>query len=234
MLRTKLDRQGASPLHWQAGTSNPPRFAWRGTIASLAASAIASAVAAFVTTLATLIPVGTTQASPGQLGVSLDVGVPDGGATSLSVAPLSMLRLHAGLSHNLVSPGVRLGATLVPLSTWITPTLSLDWGHYLEGDANPMARRLSGDDSFHSPVLARFAYDYANAHLGLELGRSWGTFYLHAGVSRITAVAHQLDAELQSDADAMSGDTTVTFPEDPAVTVWTVSARLGFIVYFTR
>lgn len=173
-------------------------------------------------------------ASPWQLGVSADVGVPDGGTASVSVAPLSMVRLHAGISHNLVSPGMRFGATLVPLSTWITPTLSLDWGRYQEGDANPMVRRFSGDDSFESKALERFGYDYANAHLGLELGRSWGTFFLHAGLSRITAVAHELDSELQDMDDGGSSDTTVTFAQDPTVTAWTPSARLGFIVYLTR
>jgi hypothetical protein len=166
-----------------------------------------------------------------QVGVSADVGVPDGGTAALAVAPLAMLRLHAGLSHNTVSPGVRLGATLVPLATWATPTLSLDWGRFAEGDANPMVRRLSGDASFSSPTLERFAYDYVNAHLGLELGRSWGTFYLHAGASRVTAVAHDLDDELEDMSGAQSSDTTVTFTQDPKVTAWGPSARIGFILY---
>lgn len=191
------------------------------------------ALTAALIAAALLAAPGTAAASPLQLqlGVSADVGVPDGGTAALSVAPLSMLRLHAGLSHNTVSPGVRVGATLVPLATWVSPTLSLDWGHYTEGDANPMARRLSGDESFRSPTLERFAYDYVNAHLGLELGRRWGTFYLHAGASRITAVAHDLDAELDRMSDAQSADTTVTFVKDPTVTAWAPSARIGFIIY---
>lgn len=176
----------------------------------------------------------SVEASPWELGVSADVGVPDGGTAALSISPLSVVRLHAGVSHNLVSPGIRAGITLVPLQTWIRPTLSLDLGHYWEGDANPMARRISGDDSIDSATLKRFNYDYANAHLGLEVGRSWGTFYLHAGLSRITAKAHDLDDEIMSDAassGAGSSDTTVTFREDPTVTAWAPSARLGFIFY---
>lgn len=194
-------------------------------------SRTAGALASLVTAVSLAGGAATAAASP-QLGISADVGVPDGGTASLSIAPLPLLRLHAGVSHNLVSPGVRAGVTLVPLSTWITPTLSLDVGHYWEGDANPMARRLSGDDSIDSAALERFHYDYANAHVGLELGRSWGTFFLHAGVSRIVSTPHDLDEDLMSDpGDAAGSDTTVTFTEDPRITAWAPSARLGFIVF---
>ena len=169
-----------------------------------------------------------------QLGASADVGVPDGAAASLTLSPISLVRLQAGVSHNLVSPGVRGGITLVPLQTWIRPTISLDLGHYWEGDANPMARRISGDESIDSSTLKRFNYDYANAHLGLELGRSWATFYLHAGISRITSTAHDFNDEIMSDPSPGPSDgssTTVTFSQDPKVTAWTPSARLGFIFY---
>jgi hypothetical protein len=179
---------------------------------------------------------GAAEAAPWELGVSADVGVPDGGTAAVSLSPIDLVRVHAGVSHNLVSPGVRAGLTLVPLQTWIRPTLSLDLGHYWEGDANPMARRISGDESIDSAALKRFNYDYVNAHLGLELGRSWGTFYLHAGLSRITSTAHDLDDEIMSDAassgsGSADGDTTVTFSKDPTVTAWTPSARIGFIFY---
>lgn len=193
----------------------------------LAATATA-AIAALAATAA------TAYAEPLRLGVSADVGVPDGGTASLSVQPLSLVRLQAGVSHNSVSPGVRAGITLLPLDTWIRPVLSLDVGHYWEGDANPMARRLSGDQTIDSPTLRRFHYDYANAQLGLELGKRWGTFYMNAGISRIVSTPHDLDQEIMSDSSSSSSastDTTVTFSEDPKVTAWTPSARLGFIFY---
>lgn len=176
----------------------------------------------------------SASADPLRLGLSADVGVPDGGTASLSMQPLSMLRLRAGVSHNLVSPGIRAGVTLLPLDTWLRPVASLDVGHYWEGDANPMARRISGDQTIDSPTLRRFHYDYANAQLGLELGKRWATFYVNAGISRIVSTPHDLDQEIMSGTASGSGastDTTVTFSEDPKVTAWTPSARLGFIFY---
>ncbi len=170
---------------------------------------------------------GPAAADDWQLGVSADLGVPDGGTASVSLAPSSLLRVHAGVSYNAVSPGFRVGATLVPFRTFVTPTLSVDWGRFREGDANPMVRRISGDDSIDSLALERFGYDYANAHVGLEIGRSW-TFFLRAGASRITGVAHDLEAEISSMAED-DPSTTVTFGEDPKVTAWVPSARLGFI-----
>ena len=37
-------------------------------------------------------------------------------------------RVSAGTAHNLIGPGVRGGLTLIPLSTWATPTLSITVG----------------------------------------------------------------------------------------------------------
>ena len=61
-------------------------------------------------------------------------------------------------------------------------------------------------------MLDRVGYNYANAQLGLELGRTWFTFYLHAGISRITGTVHNLSAETMSQS---SGTTSVTFSKDP-------------------
>ncbi|MGE3543287.1 MAG: hypothetical protein AB7L28_05125 [Kofleriaceae bacterium] len=164
-----------------------------------------------------------------RFGVMADVGVPDGATVSVVARPLLPLRLHLGVSHNGISPGVRAGATVVPFSTWFTPSLSVDYGHYTEGDANPIARMVSGDDSFASPLLERVGYDYANAHVGIELGRTWMTFYIHAGMSRVMADVHELDAAAADHADAQ---TTISFPKDPRLEITTISARLGWIVYF--
>jgi len=163
--------------------------------------------------------------------VSADVGVPDGATMSVVYRPIRALRIHAGLSHNLISLGEQVGATLVPLSWWASPTLSLEYGHFAEGNANAAIRRFSGNDDNSSPALDRVGYDYASARAGLELGRKWFTFYLHAGVSRITGTVHNLDAATMS---MSSGTTSVSFTSDPTVRVWTVSASLGFIVYLAK
>lgn len=153
-------------------------------------------------------------------GVMADVGVPDGATASLVMRPLGVVRLAAGVGYNGVSHGGRVGVTLAPVRAWISPTLSLDYGRYPEGDANPLVRRISGDQTFESQLLERVGYDFANAHVGVVLGRKRASFYLQGGMSRTSGTLHP--------GDTMS---SVTFTEDPRLVVWSVSARLGLVVY---
>lgn len=173
------------------------------------------------------------QASSGTpwIGAMADLGVPDGATMSLVVRPIRSLRVHAGVSHNLISLGERAGLTWIPLSWWASPTLSVEYGQYTDGNANPLVRAVSGDTTFSSAVLDRVGYRYANAHLGLELGRRWFTFYIHAGMSRINSTIHNLSAETMSQS---AGTTTVSFSKDPSVQLTTVSARIGFVVYLAK
>jgi len=206
-------------------------------IAALAALAWAAPAAASPPMLATLVApekLTSLAAAPSDLpriGAGLDLGLPDGATASIVARPLRAIRAHAGLSHNGISLGERAGLTWVPLSWWASPTLSVEYGHYADGNANPLVRAVIGDRTFSSAVLDRVGYNYANAHLGLELGRRWFTFYLHAGVSRVTASVHNLSAETMS---ASSGTTSVSFARDPSVRLWSVSARVGFIVYLAK
>jgi hypothetical protein len=165
------------------------------------------------------------------IGTMADLGLPDGATMSLVVRPIRSIRAHAGLSHNLISLGERVGVTWVPLSWWVSPTLSLEYGHYTDGNANPLVRAVSGDTTFSSAILDRVGYNYANAHVGIELGRRWFTFYIHAGMSRITSTIHNLSAETMSES---AGTTSVTFSKDPSVRLLTVSARVGFVVYLAK
>lgn len=165
-----------------------------------------------------------------RFGIMADAGLPDGANASIVVRPWRLLRLHGGLGYNGISKGVRGGATFVPFNTWFTPTLSVDYGRYFEGDANPLAARLSGDPEFHSDLLERVGYDYANAHVGLSFGKKWATFYLQAGASRIAGNVRNLNAV--TSGDGMS--TSVSFNTDPKVEIWSVSARLGFVFYILK
>ena len=168
-----------------------------------------------------LVLAAATPASAGpSLGVMADVGVPDGAAASLAVRPIRAITLHGGVGHNYVSRGLRAGVTLAPFQSIVRPTLSVDYGRYAEGDANPLVRMVSGDASYHSMTLERVGYSYANAHVGLEVGHRF-TFYLRAGASRIESSIHDLAADSES----------ITFLEDPRATVWTVSARIGLAFY---
>jgi hypothetical protein len=161
-----------------------------------------------------------------RFGVTTDVGVPDGANAALVFRPIRALRLHAGGGYNLISSGVRAGVSVVPLSSWVSPTLSIDAGRYFEGDANPIARRIQGDSTYSSPMLERVGYDYVNAHLGLEFGRQWATFYIHAGMSRVSGTVYGIAEEI--------GEEDVTLEEDPDVTLWSPSARIGLIVYVAK
>ncbi len=160
------------------------------------------------------------------LGVMLDAGIPDGANASIVYRPLSFVRLHAGGGTNLVSPGFRTGVSLLlgPFSG------SAEYGHYFDGDANGLWRSLSGHPDAEVPSLRQVGYDYANFRLGLELGPSWMTFYLHAGMSYMTGPVKELGATLTKAAS--SDGTTVTLASDPTLSVWSVSARAGLIVYF--
>ena len=159
-----------------------------------------------------------------------DVGVPDGASVSIVYRPIRMVRTYAGLSHNMISLGGRVGLTVTP-AWWASPTLSIEYGHYAEGNANPVVRMATGDDTFSSAVLERIGYNYANARVGLELGRTWFTFYLHAGISRITGQVHNLSLETMTES---AGTTTVSFPRDPNVRLWAPSVNLGFVVFLAK
>ena len=163
----------------------------------------------------------------GRLGVTVDVGVPDGSNAALVVRPVRPVRLHLGAGYNGISQGYRAGVTLVPFGTWFSPTLSLDVGQYVEGNANPLVRMVTRDTTFNSAVLEHVGYRYANAHLGLEFGRKWATFYIHGGVSRVTGRVHELLSSMD-----MSDPTVSVTLTDPVVTITSVSARIGLIVYF--
>lgn len=174
-----------------------------------------------------LVSASPATALPG-VGVEADIGVPDGGTAALVVRPIDLLRVSAGVSHNGIGPGVRGSVTVVPLSTWFTPTLSVSYGRYFERDATAAARTVSGDATLSSPALERVGYDYADAHLGFELGQRHVTFFLHAGLTRISGHVRNL-GQLGTGADP--GPVSVTFTHDPTVVATTLSARFGLIVY---
>lgn len=161
-------------------------------------------------------------------GVATDIGVPDGAMASLVVRPLSFLRAHVGVGHNAISTGFRAGATL-SLPFWLSPTASISYGRYAEGDANPLARMITGDPSTHNAMLEKVGYQFADGYLGVQFGRRRVAFQLEAGYSRIQGNVRNLDAmAADDDPDAA---TTVSFHQDPSVVVLSLSARIGLTVY---
>jgi hypothetical protein len=171
---------------------------------------------------------------PAFLGVMADAGLPDGANGSLVLRPASWIRLHAGGGTNTVSAGYRAGVTLM-LPAIVSPSLSLDVGNYREGSANKIVRTFVGGEGALKPLFERLGYTYINTQLGLEFGRAPVQFFIHAGLSRITATIHNATAALEQ-ARASSGTSdssiSVVVRQDPQVRVWAPSMKLGLLVYF--
>jgi hypothetical protein len=164
------------------------------------------------------------------IGIMADAGVPDGMGGSLVFRPQRWLRVHGGGTYNMISSGLRAGATLLPFGSG--PSLTVEGGHYFDGDANGLVRRFAGPSYDSNAALERVGYDYANAHLGLDIGSRRVTFYLHAGMSYVRATIHHLDDVVQSSSsgDSSTG-TQVSVKQDPVIRAFTPSAKLGLIVY---
>ena len=161
------------------------------------------------------------------VGVMTDVGVPDGATASLVVRPARAIRLELGVGHDGAGPGVRAGLTWIPLSSWITPVVSIGAGRFFETDANPVVRYVTGDATFSSPLLDRFGYDFAVARVGVEMGRRPVTFFVHAGVTAVEGSLHGLSTLSN---DNMMSQVTVS-STDAHVRVVGVSVDLGLIFY---
>ncbi len=164
------------------------------------------------------------------IGLMADVGVPDAATLSLAVRPVRALRVELGMAHDVVGPGVRAGVTWIPLRWWATPVVGIGYGHFFERDANPLVRTIDGSATFSSPLLDHVGYDFAIARAGLELGRKRFTFFLHAGVARVSTEIRGV-AEASNAAAQRSGSMVTVSSTDPEVRIWTVSANVGFILY---
>lgn len=160
-----------------------------------------------------------------RLGLMVDAGVPDGAMGSLVVRPWQWIRGYAGAGSNSVSTGWRGGLSLVPFGAG--PSLSVEYGHYNDGDANGLVRHLVSGSFTGSPLLDRIGYDFVNAHVGLDFGGKHVLFFIHGGVSKVWAQIHNLNQALTS-----SGSTTVQVSQDPKVTVVGSSLKIGLIIFF--
>jgi hypothetical protein len=159
------------------------------------------------------------------VGLMVDAGIPDGAIGSLVVRPWQWVRAYGGGGSNSVSKGWRGGLSLVPFGAG--PSVSVEYGHYSDGDANGLVRRLVSADFAGSPLLDRIGYDYVNAHAGLDFGGKNVIFFIHGGISKVWAEIHNLNQAIKS-----SGSTTVEVSADPKVTVVGSSFKVGLIVFF--
>ena len=159
------------------------------------------------------------------VGVMADVGLPDGAMGSLVVRPWQWFRAYAGGGSNSVSKGYRGGFSLVPFGAG--PSVSVEYGHYNEGDANGLVRRVVSGEFKGSSLLDKVGYDYVNAHAGLDFGGKNFIFFVHGGVSKVWAQIHNVNDALGSSGSS----TVVSVNQDPKITITGSSLKIGLIVF---
>lgn len=162
---------------------------------------------------------------PRQFGAMFDLGVPDGTTLSFVYRPIDLARVHAGLSYNGVSAGLRLGAEYLPLG-W-GPSLGFALGHYFEGDASGVAGMFGTISDDTRKLLENVGYDYFALRAGMEFGGDRFTFFARGGVSWLRTTLHELDTIIEPDPGS---NTTVEVKEDPVLNAFTPTLQLGFIV----
>ncbi len=125
-------------------------------------------------------------ASIPHVALAFDAGLPDGLGASLALRPWSWLRLTGGIVTNTISPGIRAGVTVIPFHFAITPTLSVEAGHYFDGDANHAIGFVTQQPSFYNAAFAHVGYDFVDGQIGIEIGfpDRWA-FSIRAGLGYV-------------------------------------------------
>jgi len=89
-----------------------------------------------------------------------------------------------------------------------------------------------GGDGPLKQLFERFGYTYVNVQLGLEIGRGPVQFFVHGGLSHISATLHNATAALVDASASSDPSTTVIVREDPVVRAWVPSVKMGLLFYF--
>ena len=118
------------------------------------------------------------------VGVSLDIGVPDGASIGVTLSPtLCWVKGTLSLTTNAATLGYRLGVTLDPVKWALGPSLTFEYGNYSMFNISSMV----GTD------IPSISYDYINLHGGLEIGNpKVFRFFIHAGPSWINVRSYGL------------------------------------------
>lgn len=139
---------------------------------------------------------------PRRWGLLVEGGFPEGATASVVYRPVSDLRFWAGPAWNYVGWGLQGGVTLVPWHLGVSPLFSIEGGRYFSADARFLAKSASGIPQELKPLLESVSYDYAAAHVGIEIGtRDAFAISLRAGLSYLSLVAngtHTLDTTTTS------------------------------------
>lgn len=163
-----------------------------------------------------------------RFGVLLDAGAPHGVGLSAVLRPLPWLRLQAGPTTNTLSFGLRGGVSLLPLQTFIAPSLNVEAGHYFGSDYSDVVDWLGATPSRSAAAIRDVTYDYVSGSVGLEVGSaSRFNFFLHLGLSYVAMNVDDASALLQDATD----DPTVT-ARNLSVRATIPSVKVGFLLYF--
>jgi hypothetical protein len=159
-------------------------------------------------------------------GLGIDFGVsgvlPDAGLL-LTARPGTWLHVQLGAGYNGLSPGVRAGVSLInPIV--IPLSLTLEGGHYFEGDANKAVHWFS-PDTRDITSLKHFSYDYMNLLGGLTIQERHFCFYIRGGVTWMRTTVKDFSQSVQEVAQV---DLQA---EDPKVHYRGPSAKIGVIVF---
>ncbi|HTV21611.1 MAG TPA: hypothetical protein VMG12_23140 [Polyangiaceae bacterium] len=161
---------------------------------------------------------------PRMFGAMFDLGVPDGTTLSFVYRPIDLARVHAGLSYNGVSPGLRIGGEFLPLG-W-GPSLGLAYGHYFEGDANGIAGMFGSIDEDTGKMLENVGYDYFAMRAGMEFGGDRFTFFARGGMTWLRTTIHELDSIVGPEPE---DNTTIEIKQDPVLKAWAPTIQFGMI-----
>ena len=169
------------------------------------------------------------------LGVTTDVGLPDGANLGLVLRPTSWIRVNASGGTNSASLGFRGGFTAIPQWFWhVGPSVTFEAGYFRVGNVNGILSSFFQEPAWMKDYAQQAGYTYYNFHLGIEFGRRNITGFIHVGGSYIDGTVRTP----HSVTIAPAAGTTSTDPaqfilgQDAKVTVLTFSAKAGVIVYF--
>ncbi len=173
--------------------------------------------------LTTVAATSTARADGGRIGMMVDAGVPSGMSGAVAVRPTRWLRLHLGVGHNMVGPGVRGGFALRPPRGSVVPYVSIEAGQFARTDAGWLGGAVGVESERAS--LRELGYRYGAGHAGLEIAGDDATLYLELGASAIEGSLYFRDL---TEEDGVQMDVRTESP----LAFWTLSGRAGVMVWF--
>ena len=157
------------------------------------------------------------------VGMMVDAGMPSGISGALALQASASLRLHVGVGHNMLGPGVRGGALLRLWRGTVAPTISAEAGWYGRTDAAWLTEAVDATDG--DAALEQVGYTYGAAHAGVEIAGKDATFYAEMGAARI-------HGDLYFRETSQTGDVTMAIATESSLRFWTLSGRAGVLVWF--